>query len=63
MKKNILIFILIFQFIHLVAQEINNFPPPINSPQVYAIETKEPIIADGKLNESILENTQSLTIP
>jgi hypothetical protein len=52
-KRYILLFILIYQFNFLVAQETNNFPPPIISPQVYAIETKEPIIADGKLNESI----------
>jgi hypothetical protein len=52
-KRYILLFILIYQFNFLVAQETNNFPPPINSPLIYAVETKEPIIADGKLNESI----------
>lgn len=30
-----------------------NFPPPLLAPVIYAIETNEPIITDGELNEAI----------
>lgn len=35
------------------AQKAENFPPPATPPVVYAIETREPLNIDGKLNETI----------
>ena len=36
-----------------VAQDTLNFPPPLIPVSVYAIETKESINVDGKLNEAV----------
>ena len=32
---------------------VSNFPPPLIAPVIYAIETNENLVIDGKLNESI----------
>jgi hypothetical protein len=31
----------------------SNFPPPATAPVVYAVETQETIIIDGRLNEPV----------
>lgn len=40
----------------LFGQEAENFPPPATPPVVYAIETKDPVITDGRLNETIWQH-------
>ena len=52
-------FIIFFFFLNLlVSQESNgqdtlNFSPPAVSPVVYAVETNETMLVDGKLNETV----------
>lgn len=55
MKKNVCLLWLFFTS-RLIAQDSlqqGNFPPPATAPTIQAIETKETINIDGKLNESI----------
>jgi hypothetical protein len=53
MKRVSIILFVVFTCLHGYAQESENFPPPAIAPVLYAIETKEPIVTDGKLNEGI----------
>jgi hypothetical protein len=53
-----IVLLTIFIFYHTVAYTQDtltqgNFPPPFHAPIVYAIETKESITIDGKLNETV----------
>jgi Domain of unknown function (DUF5916) len=59
MHKFLLAFLALLAYIRAMAQvesTAENFPPPLIPPVVYAIETKESMIVDGKLNEDIWKN-------
>ncbi len=52
-KIIIVIWGLAHPFFSTAQNDTLNFPPPVVAPVVYAIETKETITVDGKLNEAI----------
>ena len=50
--RNGLIITLVFFATTAHAQDTLNFAPPLNPPKIYAVEAKENIVVDGKLNEA-----------
>lgn len=53
MRRSLLSIIILLYYQVLHAQDTLNFPPPVITPVMYAVEAKEIITIDGKLTESI----------
>lgn len=63
MKKlhNSITLVILLYPVYTKAQQAENFPPPNPAPVVYAFETYETMVIDGKLNEVAWDKTSVIT--